>query len=86
MSGELTYTIEKGAVTIFEGTATPGQEVPSRQVSAPATVTLTAGTTIAESDGMVHQAKNNGSQPVEISLSILTPKGDPLSVPVPQPS
>ena len=85
-AGELTYTIDKGTLTIFEGTATPGHQVPSRTVTGPTTVTLTAGTTIAEADGMVHNAKNNGTVPVEITLSILTPKGDPLSVPVPLPT
>jgi quercetin dioxygenase-like cupin family protein len=80
-AGELTYTIDKGTLTIFEGTSTPGQQVASRTVTGPTTITLTAGTTIAEADGMVHNAKNNGSTPVEITLSILTPQGDPLSVP-----
>lgn len=81
-AGELTYTVDKGTLVIFEGTATPGQQVASRNVTAPATVTLTAGTTVAETDGMVHNAKNNGTDPVEISVSILTPKDQPLSVPV----
>lgn len=85
-AGELTYTIDKGSLTIFEGTTTPGQQVPSRTVTGPTTVTLSAGTTIAEADGMVHNAKNNGTRPVEITLSILTPKGEPLSVPVATPT
>lgn len=85
-AGELTYTIDKGTLTVFEGTAAPGQEIPSRTVAGPTTVSLAAGTTIAESDGMVHNARNNGSVPVEITLSILTPKGEPLSVPATLPS
>lgn len=80
-SGELTYTVDKGAVTVFDGTASPGGTVASKQVAAPATITLTPGTTISEREGMVHQAKNNGSQPVELDLSIITPKGEPLSIP-----
>ena len=85
-AGDLTYTIDKGTLTIFEGTAAPGQEVPSRTVTGPTTITLSAGTTIAEADGMVHNAKNNGTGPVEITLSILTPVGDPLSVPITLPT
>lgn len=85
-AGDLTYTIDKGTLTIFDGTAAPGQEVPSRTVTGPTTVTLSAGTTIAEADGMIHNAKNNGSGPVEITLSILTPVGSPLSVPVAVPT
>lgn len=81
MAGELTYTVVKGAVTVFDGTAKPGTPVKSHQVTAGNTVVLKAGTTIAEQAGMIHQAKNVGSEPVKIDLAILVPKDDPFSIP-----
>lgn len=83
--GELTYTVLKGTVTVFDGTVPTGA-VPSHEVTAPATLTLTAGTTIAEPENMVHKAQNNGSVPVKIQATVLVPKDDPLSIPVPEPS
>ena len=81
MAGELTYTVVKGEVTVFDGTSTPGTPVKSHQVTAGTTVVLKPGTTIAEQAGMIHQAKNVGSEPVKIDLAILVPKNDPFSIP-----
>ena len=80
-AGELTYTVDRGTMTVFEGTGKPGEAVPSRSVTGPSTVTLGPGTTISEQAGMIHNAKNLGTEPVKIELSILVPQGDPLSVP-----
>lgn len=79
--GELTYTVVKGSVEVFEGTSTPGSPVKSKMVNAGTTETFKAGTTIAEKAGMIHQAKNIGTEPVKIDIAILVPKGDPFSVP-----
>lgn len=81
MSGELTYTVDKGTLTVFGAPTTPGQPVSSRTVPAGTTLKLAAGTTVAEPKGMIHHAENAGGESVKIDISILVPQGDPFSIP-----
>lgn len=76
-SGELTYTIESGTVTVQHG-ADGGEE----QVTGPTTITLEPGDAVSEVDGMVHFGANDTDAPVVILATLLTESDKDLAVTV----
>jgi quercetin dioxygenase-like cupin family protein len=81
VEGTLTYTIISGEVRVSHNSGTPEQR--SETVGAGRTVELRPGSTVAETPGMVHRARNAGDHPVVIYLSSLFPTGAPPSSPAP---
>ena len=79
-SGTLTYTVMAGAVTLVEAPV-DGKPGPSRVITAPATIEVTANQSLTEPAGEIHRATNLGSSDVRIDIAVLVPQGDPISVP-----
>ncbi len=79
-AGELTYTVLSGEVEITRaGSAgTPG---PSERATSGQEFILRPSDALVEQDGMVHQARNDGSEPVVILIASLFPTGEPMSRP-----
>jgi quercetin dioxygenase-like cupin family protein len=81
-SGVLTYTVERGSVTVRRGEADQSPKV-VRSIKAGQTGRIRAGQWIVEQSSDIHHAANNGSSPVVIYLATLLKKGAPPSTPVP---
>ena len=81
-AGNLTYSVISGTVVVFDPPV-DGKTGASRQVTGPATITVTPGMTLTEPAGEIHRATNTGPDVVRIDIAILVPQGDPLSVPAP---
>lgn len=81
VSGDLTYTVQRGTAVVFDGTAGANEVPASRNVTGPTTITLPAGSSVAERAGMVHMGQNKGTVPVVIYASVIVPTGHPNSVP-----
>jgi quercetin dioxygenase-like cupin family protein len=79
-AGTLTYTVIAETVTVVDPPV-DGKPGPAKAVTAPATIEVTAGQTLTEPAGEIHQATNAGTGVVSIDIAILVPLGDPLSVP-----
>lgn len=76
-SGTLTYTVIEGTLLVGrDGSPEADEEVPAGE-----TVQLEAGDSVFEAAGMVHEAANEGDEPVVIVLSSLFPTGEDLSIP-----
>jgi quercetin dioxygenase-like cupin family protein len=76
-SGTLTYTVEEGTATVRR----KGAET-DEAVTGPTTITLDAGDTVTELDGMVHFGANDTDEPIVIIATLLTTDGEDLAVPV----
>ena len=76
-SGTLSYTIEEGTATVRRAGADADE-----QVTGPTTISLEAGDTVTELDGMVHFGANEIDQPIVIVATLLTTDGEDLAVPV----
>ena len=79
-AGTLTYTVIAGTVTVVDPPV-DGKPGASREVAAPATISVTSGQSLTEPAGEIHQATNTGTAVVSIDIAILVPLGSPLSVP-----
>ncbi len=79
VQGTLTYTVIDGEVEVTRDAGTQEAEVETH-VSGD-TVELETGDTVHETAGMVHEARNDGDEPVVIYLSSLFPEGAPASSP-----
>ena len=73
-SGTLTYTIESGTAQVRRA-GTKGHVA----VTGPTTITLKAGDSVVEPDGMVHFGANRGSVPLVIIATLLTKDGHELA-------
>lgn len=76
-SGTLTYTVIEGTLLVGRD----GSPEADEEVAAGETVQLEPGDSVFEDAGMVHEAANEGDEPVLIVLSALFPTGDDLSIP-----
>lgn len=79
-SGELTYHVLEGVAQVQDTSA--GGDAAGRGVTAPDTITLTAGQTVIETGDMVHFGANDSGEPVVIVATLLTEDGKDLAVPV----
>jgi quercetin dioxygenase-like cupin family protein len=78
LSGSLTYTVLTGEIPVTRGaTGTPS---PAEVVRAGQTVVLQPGDFVVEEPGALHMARNEGSEPVVISLATLFPPGQPRTI------
>lgn len=75
-SGTLTYTALEGTLELGRDSATPNETV-----EAPATVEIDAGDSVFEAESLLHEARNDGDEPVVIVLSSLLGTGEELSIP-----
>ncbi|HSD25107.1 MAG TPA: cupin domain-containing protein [Solirubrobacterales bacterium] len=78
-SGELTYTVKSGGVTVYRGPADNATAV--RKISAGQTGKIRAGQWIVEQPSTVHRAANKGDSKIVIYLATLLKKGAPPSTP-----
>ena len=79
-SGELSYTVIEGTVTVH------GTDGGTRTIGAARTGTIVAGEWIAEDETVVHYGENAGSEPLVILASSLLDAAQPPAVLVPSPS
>lgn len=79
-AGTLTYTVQKGSVTVYKGQAGDTQKV-VRRIKAGQTALIKQGQWLVEQPNVIHRAANNGNGTIEIYLATLLPNGDPPSVP-----
>jgi quercetin dioxygenase-like cupin family protein len=79
-SGVLTYTVRRGSVLVHRGDSE--HPVTVRSIKAGQTGRIAAGEWIVEQPSTIHQAANEGSQPVVIYLATLLQKGAPPATPV----
>jgi quercetin dioxygenase-like cupin family protein len=77
--GVLTYTVKAGSVRVMSGPADEAKAV--RKISAGQTGKIRAGQWIVEQPSTIHQAANNGSDPIVIYLATLLKAGAPPSTP-----
>lgn len=84
-AGELTYTVLQGEVTITRA-ASEGTPGPTERATSGQEIVLRPGDALVEQAGMIHQARNDGSEPVVILISSLFPTGEPLSRPADPPA
>jgi quercetin dioxygenase-like cupin family protein len=75
-SGTLSYTIEEGTATVRRAGADADE-----QVTGPTTISIDAGDTVTELDGMVHFGANETDEPIVIVATLLTTDGEDLAVP-----
>lgn len=80
-SGVLTYTVEKGSVTVRRGQSDADPTV-VRTIEAGQTGGIEAGEWIVEQPSDVHRAANKGPKPVVIYLATLLQAGAPPATPV----
>lgn len=73
-SGTLTYTIESGTALVRRSGGDTDTEV-----TGPTTITLTAGDSVVERDGMVHFGENRTDRPIVIIAALLTENGHDLA-------
>jgi quercetin dioxygenase-like cupin family protein len=78
-SGELSYTVKSGGVTVYSGPADNATVV--RKISAGQTGPIRAGQWIVEQPSTVHRAANKGHAKIMIYLATLLKKGAPPSTP-----
>lgn len=78
--GSLSYTIESGTATVRRAGADTDEEV-----TGPTTITLDAGDTVTELDGMVHFGANDTDEQIVIVATLLTADGEDLAVAVTEP-
>jgi quercetin dioxygenase-like cupin family protein len=79
-SGVLTYTVRQGSVLVRRGDSEHPVNV--RSIEAGQTGRIRAGQWIVEQPSTIHQAANDGPQPVVIYLATLLQKGAPPATPV----
>jgi quercetin dioxygenase-like cupin family protein len=79
--GVLTYTVDRGTVTVMRGS--PGEH-PSvvRRIAPGQTATIRAGDWIVEHRSDIHRAENRGEDKVVVLLSTLLRNGAPAAIPV----
>jgi quercetin dioxygenase-like cupin family protein len=77
--GVLTYTVEKGSVTVHSGPADAPRFV--RRIPAGRTGRIAAGQWIVEQPSTIHRARNNGKEKIVIYLATLLKTGAPPSTP-----
>ena len=75
VAGTLTYSVIEGEVTVTRAAGTGSQEIVA--YASGDTFELRTGDTISETPLMVHEAANEGNEPVIIYLSSLFPEGEP---------
>ena len=75
VSGTLTYTVIDGEVTVTRAAGTDSQEIVA--YNSGDSFELREGDSISETAKMVHEAANEGDEPVIIYLSSLFPEGQP---------
>jgi quercetin dioxygenase-like cupin family protein len=80
-SGDLTYTVKSGGVTVFSGPADNPTVV--RKITSGQTGRITAGDWLVEQPSTIHRAANNGKAKIVIYLATLLKKGAPPSTPNP---
>lgn len=85
VAGDLTYTVLQGEVSITRA-ASGGTPGPTERATSGQEVVLRPGDALVERAGMVHQARNDGGEPVVILISSLFPTGEPLSRPATAPA
>jgi len=71
LAGELTYSVMTGTIMLV-GADGSDLEIPNGD-----TVTLRAGDAVIEQPGSLHQARNDGTEQVVISIAALFPAGAP---------
>lgn len=74
-SGTLTYSAIEGTLELGRDSDTP-----TETVEAPATVEIEPGDSVFEAESLVHEAANEGDEPVVILLSSLLTSGEDLSI------
>ena len=80
-SGVLTYTVRRGSAVVRRGESDQ-DPVLVRKIQAGQTAQLEAGEWIVEQPSDIHEAANNGAQPVVLYLATLLKTGAPASTPV----
>ena len=80
-SGVLTYTVRRGSVVVRSGQSDLSPRK-VRTISAGQTGRIRAGQWIVEQPSDIHQAANNGADPVVIYLATLLKTGAPPATPV----
>ncbi|HEX6586211.1 MAG TPA: hypothetical protein VF052_05620 [Solirubrobacterales bacterium] len=78
-SGNLTYTVTSGSVTVMDGPADNATVV--RKIKAGQTGKIASRQWIVEQPGTVHRAANNGTTKIVIFLATLLKDGAPPSTP-----
>jgi quercetin dioxygenase-like cupin family protein len=78
-AGVLTYTVQRGSVTVRTGPADNARVV--RRIAAGSTGRIAAGQWIVEQPGTVHRAANKGRAKIVIYLATLLRTGAPPSTP-----
>jgi quercetin dioxygenase-like cupin family protein len=84
-SGILTYTVRRGSVVVYSGDAEK-DPVKVRSIKAGQTGHITAGQWLVEQPSTVHEAANDGSQPIVIYIATLLKTGAPPATPVTLPA
>jgi quercetin dioxygenase-like cupin family protein len=83
-AGVLTYTVRQGSVVVRSGDA-EAHAVKVRSIKAGQTGHIRAGQWIVEQPSTIHEAANNGTEPVVIYIATLLKTGAPPSTPVTPP-
>jgi quercetin dioxygenase-like cupin family protein len=81
--GTLTYTVKRGVVKVYRGSADEDPRV-VRRISDGQTGRVNAGEWVIERPRVVHFGANDGDRPVVILLATLFKNGKPTSIPVPE--
>jgi quercetin dioxygenase-like cupin family protein len=80
-SGVLTYTVRRGSAVVRRGESDQDPAL-VRRIQAGQTARLKAGEWIIEQPSDIHEAANNGTDPVVLYLATLLKTGAPPSTPV----
>lgn len=80
-AGALTYTVRRGSAVVRAGESDQGPRL-VRTIKAGQTGRIATGQWIVEQPSDIHEAANNGSDPVVIYLATLLKTGAPASTPV----
>lgn len=77
-AGTLTYTVKKGATSVYRGDAEKRRLV--RTIRAGQTARISQGHWLVEQPSSVHRARNGGNGTIAIYLATLFPNGAPPSI------
>ena len=80
-AGTLTYTVQRGSAVVREGESGQSPRL-VRTIKVGQTGRIATGQWIVEQPSDIHEAANNGSDPVVIYLATLLKTGAPASTPV----
>ncbi|HET8863640.1 MAG TPA: cupin domain-containing protein [Solirubrobacterales bacterium] len=80
-SGVLTYTVRRGSAVVRRGESDQNPAL-VRKIQAGQTARLKTGEWIVEQPSDIHEAANNGAEPVVLYLATLLKTGAPPSTPV----